>query len=218
MSWAYALILLACVGGLRPAKADSEKDARRLAARVEDLYGQAKTFKATFRQTFVHRASEKKTKKHGRMAAARGGKLSFRYADPKGDRVVSNGEIVKLYEKKEKRMYVMRLERARHAFAVAFLLDRMKLTKDFRLRLIDPERKKVKEGSVIEAIPKRDNPLVARLILYVDPLTAQVLRVMVIDAQGNTNRFDFEERVFDSSVPEKEFRFKPPPGTKIITP
>jgi outer membrane lipoprotein carrier protein len=192
--------------------------ARRLAARVEDLYRDAETFKASFRQTFVHRASKDKSVSTGRMAAAEGGKLSFRYRKPKGDRVVSDGERIKVYERAEKRMYVMKLERAKHAFAVAFLLDSVRLTKDFHLRLIDPDRKKVKRGWVLEARPKRENPMVSRLILYVDPATAQVLRVMVIDAHGNTNRFDFDDRVFGVEIPDEEFEFKPPPGTKIIRP
>lgn len=195
--------------------ADDEA-ARRLAGRVEDLYRQAKTFKATFRQTFVHRASAKKTVSNGGMAAARGGKLSFRYTEPKGDRVVSDGNLVKLYERAEKRMFVLKLANARHALAVAFLLDSIRLTKDFELRLLDPKRHRVKRGSVIEATPKRANAMMSRLILYVDPLTAQVLRVMVIDAQGNTNRFDFDHRRFDTDVPDKEFTFTPPRGTKII--
>ncbi len=211
-------LVLLMIAGTSPAGRASDRAALLLAGRVEQLYGQAKTFKASFRQTFVHRASQKKTVSRGRMAAAKGGKLSFRYAKPKGDRVVCDGEIVRLYQRAEKRMYVMGLKRAKHAFAVAFLMDRIRLTKDFRLRLIDPQRKKVKRGSVIEAIPKRANAMVARLILYVDPLTAQVLRVMVVDAQGNTNRFDFDRRVFGSEIPDKEFRFKPPRGTKIIHP
>lgn len=192
--------------------------AMRLAQRVEDLYAHAETFKAHFRQTFVHRASKKKTVSHGKLAAAGGGKLSFRYTSPKGDRVVSDGERVKLYEANDKTMYVMKLLRARHAFGVAFLLGELELSKNFRLRLIDPGRKKVKRGSVLEAIPKRPNPMVSRLILYVDPVTAQVLRVMVIDAQANINRFDFDKRVFGADVPDSEFRFTPPRGTKVVTP
>ncbi len=216
LGWLVCLAVLSAPSGL--AADDRDDAAIRLAKRVEDLHGQATTFKAKFRQTFVHRATKKKTVSHGRLAAADGGRLSFRYASPKGDRVVSNGKLIKIYERAEKTMYIMRLTRAKHAFGVAFLLGTMGLTKNFKLRLVDPQRKKVKNGSVLEAIPKRANPLVARLILYVDPLSAQVLRVMVVDAQGNTNRFDFDARVFDTDVPDKEFSFKPPRGTKVVIP
>lgn len=212
------LVALVVLTSAIPIGAAEDEAALRLAQRVEDLYAHAETFKARFRQTFVQRASKKKTVSHGKLAAAGGGKLSFRYASPKGDRVVSDGEMVKLYEAGDETMYVMKLMRARHAFGVAFLLGELRLSKGFRLRLLDPQRKQVKRGSVLEAIPKQPNPLMARLILYVDPVTAQVLRVMVIDGQANTNRFDFDQRVFGADIPEREFRFTPPRGTKVVSP
>ncbi len=213
------LLLAASSVAVAPsAWAKGEADAARvLAQRIDDLYREADTFKARFRQTFVLRASQHEKVAEGRVAAARGARLSFRYEQPSGDRVVSDGERIKLYEREEKRMYVMKLARARHAVAVSFLFGSLRLAKDFRLRLLDPGQKRVKRGAVLEATPKREEPLLARLVLYVDPMTAQVLRVLVIDAQGNTNRFDFDQRVFDVELPEAEFRFTPPRGTRVIS-
>jgi outer membrane lipoprotein carrier protein len=210
------LMLISCIV-LCTTSASGEDDAAvRLAGRVEDLHAQAKTFRASFRQTFVHRASKKKTVSSGRVAAAEDALFSFRYASPAGNRVVSDGTLVRAYERAEKTMYVMRLTRAKEAMGVAFLLGSIKLTKHFSLRIIPTD--KPAQGIVLEAIPKAEDPLVARLILYVDPPTAQVLRVMVIDAQGNTNRFEFTERAYGVELPDGEFTFKPPRGTKVVTP
>jgi outer membrane lipoprotein carrier protein len=41
---------------------------------------------------------------------------------------------------------------------------------------------------------------------------------MLIDAQGNRNRFDFIKPVVNEKTAPKEFDFKPPPGTKVIRP
>jgi len=38
-------------------------------------------------------------------------------------------------------------------------------------------------------------------------------RVLIVDAQGNKNRFDFEGAAQPAAVDPAEFTFTPPPGT-----
>ncbi len=42
----------------------------------------------------------------------------------------------------------------------------------------------------------------------------QVRRVLIIDAQGNRNRFDFLTSEVNTKAPQGEFAFTPPPGTQ----
>jgi outer membrane lipoprotein carrier protein len=56
------------------------------------------------------------------------------------------------------------------------------------------------------------------VLLYVDGPTAQVRRVLILDAQGNRNRFDFSSPVVNEPVKPNEFTFSPPAGTEIIRP
>ena len=41
---------------------------------------------------------------------------------------------------------------------------------------------------------------------------------MIIDGQGNRNRFDFENPRRNEAVAPEVFKFTPPPGTSIIHP
>jgi outer membrane lipoprotein-sorting protein len=41
---------------------------------------------------------------------------------------------------------------------------------------------------------------------------------MVVDAHGNTNRFEFRDVVRNGSLPVGVFRARPPRGTRIIKP
>ncbi len=41
---------------------------------------------------------------------------------------------------------------------------------------------------------------------------------MVIDGQGNRNRFDFVNPRVNEPVPPTEFTFTPPPGTSVVRP
>ncbi len=77
---------------------------------------------------------------------------------------------------------------------------------------------KANKGYVIEAIPKRATPAYRKPVLYVDGHSAQVRRVLVLDAQGNRNRFDFTEPRVNKSVARSEFAFTPPRGTAIVRP
>ena len=47
---------------------------------------------------------------------------------------------------------------------------------------------------------------------------AQVLRVLILDGQGNRNRFDFSKPQVNLALPPGQFQFTPPPGTTIVKP
>jgi outer membrane lipoprotein carrier protein len=67
-------------------------------------------------------------------------------------------------------------------------------------------------------VPRDPSPAYQRVLFYVDAATSQVRRVLVLDAQGNRNRFDFDEPVVNEAIPASEFRFVPPPGTALVKP
>jgi len=71
---------------------------------------------------------------------------------------------------------------------------------------------------VLEGTPKDATPAYRKVLLYVDAATAQVRRVLIVDAQGNRNRFDFEAPVVNTKVEPSEFVLVPPPGTQIVKP
>ena len=58
-------------------------------------------------------------------------------------------------------------------------------------------------GYVLVGTPKQPTPAYSKVLFYVDTATSQVRRVMVIDGQGNRNRFDFvSPRVNEPVAPD----------------
>ncbi|PKN39964.1 MAG: outer membrane lipoprotein carrier protein LolA, partial [Deltaproteobacteria bacterium HGW-Deltaproteobacteria-20] len=55
-------------------------------------------------------------------------------------------------------------------------------------------------------------------LMYVDASTAQVRRMLILDAQGNRNMFTFDNPVVNTNIPTGEFTFDPPKGTTIVHP
>jgi outer membrane lipoprotein carrier protein len=92
------------------------------------------------------------------------------------------------------------------------------LRKEFKLRKLNAKQMKYEGGYVLEGVPKEPTPAYQKILLYVDGGTYQVRRVLLLDAQGNRNRFDFLTPNVNQKVAKNEFNFKPPSGTQIIKP
>ncbi len=152
------------------------------------------------------------------MAFQKPGKLSFRYDKPNGNRVVSDGKTIKVYERENQQMYQTKVHMSQYPAALAFLMGKGKLVRDFELRLLDAARMKFEGGYVLELTPKKGTPAYKKIIMYVDGATSQVRRVLILDVQGNRNRFDFHAPVVNKIIPPAEFAFTPPPGTEIVKP
>jgi outer membrane lipoprotein carrier protein len=201
-----------------PPPAKEKNEAIAVAERVQDFYDKTKTFQASFKQSFKIKVQNVTKTSKGKVVFAKPGKLSFRYTKPDGNRVVSDGKTVRVYEKEDEQMYETKVDKSQYPAALAFLMGKGKLVRDFKLRLLDAAKLKVENGYVLEGVPKEASPAYKKILLYVDAETAQVRRVLILDAQGNRNRFDFRRPVLNEKIDDSEFVFNPPPGTNIISP
>jgi outer membrane lipoprotein carrier protein len=73
-------------------------------------------------------------------------------------------------------------------------------------------------GYVLVGDPVQPTPAYTKVLFFVDAATWQVRRVLILDGQGNRNRFDFTSPVINQPVPPTQFVFTPPPGTTIVKP
>ncbi len=189
-----------------------EPSTEQIAASVQKVYDRAKTFKARFEQQFRLKAWAKTKDSAGSVVFAKPGKMSWRY--PKsGNRVVSDGKTVKVYDAESGQLYEQPIERNQYPAALAFLVGAGKLGDSFDLTKLDPKKFR---GFVLACVPKQASPAYRTMVLYVDAATRQVRRVILLDAQGNRNRFDFIDPRLNAKIPPGEFRFTPPRGTRIV--
>lgn len=192
--------------------------AEEIATRVQKFYDSTKTFRATFKQTYTIKVQNVQKVSTGKVVFEKPGKMSWQYDAPNGNRVVSDGTTLRVYEKENEQMYEMSVAKSQYPAALAFLMGKGQLTRDFTLRMLDPVQMKFEGGYVLEGTPKDATPSYQKMLLYVDAQTNQVRRALILDAQGNRNRFDFEAPAVNEPVQKGEFDFVPPPGTKVIKP
>ncbi len=189
-----------------------------LVKKVQGVYDSTQTFVTTFKQEYIVKAHNEKRNSTGTMTIAKPGKMDFSYNDPKDNRVVSDGATLRLYEAANKQMVEQTIDKAQYPAALSFLAGTGKLADTFNFIAHPGESMKFPGGVVLEGTPKQDNRTLTKVFFYIDKQTNQVRRLVMLDPQGNRNRFDFDAPRVNEPVKPETFRFTPPDGTQIIRP
>ncbi len=196
------------------------------AALVQRFYDQSKAIEADFVQVFTHAVYQRSDTSQGRVVFAKPGKMRWDYAKPAGKVIVADGDKLLMYEPGDEgdAGYFVRqkLSEAQLSVALGFLVGTGNLTTDFDVTHLKQAEAKYPEGNVLDLRPKQANPYFERLVLYTlnQPTAGVIQRIVVIDASGNRNRFDFKLKTlkFDHAVPQQRFNFKPPKGARLVNP
>jgi outer membrane lipoprotein carrier protein len=191
--------------------------AEEIVDRVQSFYDKTKTFRAGFKQQYRVYAYDKVKDSTGSVMFEKPGKMSWRYTS-NGNRVVSDGKIIKIYEKENKQMYEQPLEKTQYPAALSFLTGQGKLKENFKFTKQDSRVMRFESGYVLAGDPLQPTAAYQKVLFFIDAQTFQVRRVLILDAQGNRNRFDFITPEVNTKAPQGEFTFTPPPGTQIIRP
>ena len=210
------IVLIITVGA--SARAASPTTADQVANRVQAFYNQTRAFQARFQQDYVIKAFNKRKRSTGTVSFERPGKMSWKYDEPNGNRVVSNGSVIKIYEKTNNQFYEQPIADSQYPAALAFLMGHGNLKKTFALRLLDAKRLRFENGYVLEGTPRTPTPAFQKVLFYVDATTAQVRRMLILDAQGNRNMFTFESPAINVPIAAAEFILDPPQGANVVHP
>jgi outer membrane lipoprotein carrier protein len=208
-----------------PPAAPVAPDAQAVVDQVQAFYDKAHTFQSDFHQEFLVKAYNQSKTSRGHVAFSKPGKMNFTYEEPAGNRVVSDGATVWVYQAADKQMYESPMNQSQYPAAVSFLTGTGKLGDAFNFTLSDgnnPAQKRTALGFpggwVLVGTPKAATPSYQKVLFYVDKATSQVLRVLILDGQGNTNKFTFDAPRVNDPIAPGQFSFTPPPGTNIVRP
>lgn len=204
-------------------------DAAAIVVLVQTFYDQTKTLQAEFEQTRYTRLYDRTDRAKGKVVFKKPGMMRWDYALPNGQVFVSDGKKLLIYQPPEEgetrgQLIERDLEDDQLPSAFSFLTGAGNLEEDFEVRLLEHDYEKFKDGYVLQLLPRKPTPSYEQLVFYVRTLTTEgkragvVQRVLIIDAAGNRNRFDFSKLKFNRDVPDKRFRYKPPKGTERVTP
>ncbi len=228
-SFALSVIALAVVSGsgtwaaAQTEAAPAGDPARNVAAAVQAFYDQTKDVSAIFHQTYVNKLYQRTDRSSGRVVFKKPGMMRWDYDKPNGKVIASNGKRLVVFEPGEDgdkgQVVEQEISQAQLPQAMAFLMGTGKLERDFDFRLLDAQREGYATGDVLELRPKQPTPHYDRILFYVErtpALRGLVRRLLIIDANGNRNRFDFSGLKFNVGTADQPFNYRAPEGARRV--
>ena len=144
--------------------------------------------------------------------------MAWDYETPAGNRVVSDGTMLKVYEAANKQMFEQNIDKSQYPAALSFLTGTGKLGDSFTFVMYPGASMNFPGGNVLVGTPKKESAAYTKVLFYVDASTNHVRRALIVDAQGNRNRFDFVNPKVNVPVNDATFKLVPPAGTQVIKP
>lgn len=192
--------------------------AQQVLTKVQTFYDKTTSFSSDFTQEFFVKSHNVKKQSKGHVTFAKPGKMHWEYSEPKDNRVVSDGAVLKVYEAANKQMFEQNVDKSQYPAALSFLVGGGKLADTFNFELFEGSAMNFSGGQVLVGTPKQPSPAYQKVLFYIDGPTSQVRRVLIVDGQGNRNRFDFDNPKVNEPITPDRFKFVPPPGTQVVRP
>jgi outer membrane lipoprotein carrier protein len=206
-----AVVLLPAGGALAAPTLDEAVSALEQAQRrVTDL-------KAPFRQSAHNKVMNQTVDARGTLYLKKPGRLRWEYQTPTPQEIVSDGTKLWIYTPELRQVNVSAAPAALAGPAGSFLQGLGQVREHFDVRFLNPAQPADSEGLVVlDLTPKRPQPLMARLIVSVDPKSWLVRQAVIYDELQNTVTVRFGDTVVNSGLADALFVFVPPPGVAVV--
>jgi outer membrane lipoprotein carrier protein len=202
-----------------PPAAASPAEVKSVVDAVQAFYNKTRTFKSEFNQTFLVKAYSMTKRSHGTVVFSKPGKMDWVYDDPKGNRVVSDGTTLRVFQAADNQVYEQPVASSQYPAALSFLTGQGQLSSSFDFDLKDGNGPmNFPGGLVLIGTPKTPTAAYQKVLFYVDKATMQIRSVLILDGQSNRNRFDFVAPSVNGAVDPNQFVFVAPPGATVIHP
>jgi outer membrane lipoprotein-sorting protein len=169
---------------------------------VDAAYGQVQTFEADFTQRFHVKAYDQEKLSRGHGSFARPGKMNLVFSDPMGNRIVSDGVSLGIYEAANQQWFKSPVAGTQPPVMFSFLNGTTAFRQAFHFT---PGPTSFAWGPVLLGVPLAPSPACVRVSFYVDGQTWDVRRVVAVDDHGNENRFDLTSPRKNVSVDPLQF-------------
>jgi len=208
-------------------------DLQSILAALRKGYASMEDLHADFNQRTYVASLKREEKGSGELfLKKKGGTAQFRfnYVKPR-QQIISNGKTVWYYLPENRQVILTdtaKLFSGGNGMALSYLTGLGSLEEDFDIKLISATPDK-KGNFPLELAPKKNNPAVAKLHLFVSgdavekagsnvkgeaffPIAASTL----FDQMGNRTTIEFSKIRINSGLSSERFSFKPPAGVEVI--
>ena len=189
---------------------------QQLVQGLKTYYNNYEDYTAEFVQTTSHKMFAGKLKRsYGQVNFKKGGLMRWEYERPERKFFIYDGQILWVYEPEVPQIFEGAADTERLRKALAFLTGEGNILKEYRTKKLSSKKFGFNEGHVLGLWPKDKTSPFEHVELYLDKSTFQVVRSVVVDRQGNRNRFDFFKMEKNKGLRESLFTFKKPEGVPV---
>ena len=187
--------------------------------KVQDRYLAMESFKGFFRQTTIVESEDRRTSASGIIAYQRPGKMLWQYKEPDPQLIVTDGEILWLYDPLLENVTIQELAVVTDGTALSFLLGAGKLTEDFTQRRMQKSLLIPKETwEVLELVPNQKQSAIDFLQLGVNVETGDLKALLFKDNSGSVRIIELELLSYNIEFGKDFFTFEISPGMEVIRP
>jgi outer membrane lipoprotein carrier protein len=183
---------------------------------TERRYAGMEAFSAEFRQyTTSAAASAMMTEAEGRLYHMKPRRMRWEYQTPESQVFVANNGLAWLYVPEDAQITLFEADRFFSSPLARALLEGIpELEKHFRISLDATRTNSVK--AVLDLEPRREDPQVQSVVLWIDLDKYQIVRVETRDALGNLNRLVIEAQEAAPGLDADLFKLEIPEGTMVV--
>jgi outer membrane lipoprotein carrier protein len=219
-TFAFA-VALAALPALTPAPRPTAQQPSATATidRAVAAYAKAKTARATFEQTLTNPLTGSNLVSRGELSLQqRPNRMSVRFTDPKGDRIVVDGTSLWVYLPSSNPGQVIKLPAGRNGVGGVDLVGELLTSPRTRYNVTDAGAATLdgRATRVVALAPKREGQQIAKARVWIDDRDATVRQFEVTDANGLMRTVRIMTWRANAPGAASEFRFAPPKGARVL--
>ncbi len=188
-------------------------EVKALVDRVQAFYEKTTDFVAEFRQDYTYKAFKRTQTSTGKVTYAKPAQMRWDYLTPSKRTFVLSKDQVTLLDPDALTLTTSSIATSQLSASVTFLWGQGKLADEFAIAQKDCAACK---GTLLELTPLKPDPRFQKVLLEVDPKSAQVLKSTVVDPDGSENAITFSALRPNTGVKPDQFKLVAPPGTQVL--
>lgn len=198
---------------LLPLQAARAQEAAEIVREVQRRYDATRDYSADFRQTTEYRTLHRRIEGKGRVYFSKPAKMLWRYEEPAGQFVLSDGRHLYFHQPAERQVIKTVLGSVfRSDLPLSFLLGIGDLDRDFRSELMASTR----DAHVLKLFPRKADTGVGEIQLSVEPDSHDIRQILIEDAAGNSWTFRFDNVRHGVGLDPALFELNAPQGVDIV--
>lgn len=195
-----------------------EPTAASVIDRASRAFTRAKTVRATFEQTLNNPATGSESRATGELVLAQPNRVSVRFTQPSGDRVVGDGTWLWVYLPSAAPNQVIKLPAKGKGVTGVDALGDLLTAPRSRYTVTGGTAATIggRATRAVTMVPKVDGQPIDRAKVWVDDADGSVRQVEITDANGLVRTLRMTSWTLDSNVPASTFKFDVPKGARVV--